>query len=56
MKSCHPSSLELGGLEVVILSCLSGEFRNGPNLNREEIARIDCVAIIPFGRNLYNNY
>ena len=29
---------------MVILSCLSGEFRNGHELNREEMARIDCVV------------
>jgi hypothetical protein len=36
--------------------CLSGEFRNGHNLNREKIARIDCVAIISLGSNFNFNF
>jgi hypothetical protein len=55
MKSLHPGSLDLGS-RGGYSSCLPGEFWNGHNLNREEIARIDCVAIISFGKNIYNWY
>ena len=54
MKSRCPSSLGFGAgggySKVVFL----GNLEHGHNWNREEIARIDCIATILFGRNLFS--
>jgi hypothetical protein len=52
-KELLPWFPRLEGMEVIILSYLSVESRNVHNLNREEIAKVDYIAIISFGRNLY---
>ena len=46
----------LWGWKGLLIGCLYREFRNGQIWNRKEIDRIDCIAIISFGRNLYNCY
>ena len=58
-RSYEESSTQFPGLlgwRGLLIGCLSRECINGHIWNREEIARIDCIAIASFNRNLYNCY